>query len=249
MNPKTFPCLGLLFLFAAFPQPVGATEGAFYDQRGQPGSNADGRWESLWNRAFAEVDEQRYDQAIRSLDLALESGPPPSALAGIYLLRGNALFRKGERTRARADYERTVRFPVKTADDYAVRAGAWEKLGNFQSSAADYVRASALAPDRFEALNRLAWFRATCPEAAYRNGREALELANKACSWTHWHNADVIDTLAAAEAEIGDFERAVLHEEQAIKKTERSQRRALEERLALYRARKPFRDIPKSPAG
>ena len=57
-------------------------------------------------------------------------------------------------------------------------------------------------------LNNVAWFRATCPEAHFRNGKEAVELATLACTLDKWKDADQIDTPAAAYAEMGNFAEA-----------------------------------------
>ena len=43
------------------------------------------------------------------------------------------------------------------------------------------------------------------PTRKYRDGRKAVEAATKACELTDWTEAGIIDTLAAAYAEIGDF--------------------------------------------
>ena len=50
---------------------------------------------------------------------------------------------------------------------------------------------------------------ATCPDARFRNGKKAVELATRACELTEWKLADMIDSLAAAHAEAGDFDAAV----------------------------------------
>jgi hypothetical protein len=53
-----------------------------------------------------------------------------------------------------------------------------------------------------------------------------------------------IDTLAAAYAEVGDFEQATKYEEQSLKDTSLApkRRKEWEERLHLYQQRKPYRD-------
>lgn len=58
-------------------------------------------------------------------------------------------------------------------------------------------------------LNGLASLRATCPDEKHRNGQQAVEYATKACELTAWKNGGWIDSLAAAYAEAGDFDKAV----------------------------------------
>lgn len=71
-------------------------------------------------------------------------------------------------------------------------------------------------PNTLVGRDGLASLLASCPDAKIRNGPEAVELAKKDCELSHWKNASYIDTLAAAEAEVGQFESAVQHEQQAL---------------------------------
>ena len=54
-------------------------------------------------------------------------------------------------------------------------------------------------------LNNLAWLLATSPEEGIRDGKRAIELAEKACEETEWQDAHIISTLAAGYAETGNF--------------------------------------------
>ena len=101
-------------------------------------------------------------------------------------------------------------------------------------------------------LNPMDWvyrvfahFRATCPDEKYRDGKKAVELAKTAiekagkdADWSY-HAA-----LAAAYAEAGDFELAVAEQRKALddKSLDAEDRKKMETRLELYRAKKPFRD-------
>ena len=92
------------------------------------------------------------------------------------------------------------------------------------------------------AFNDLAWFLATCPEPSVRDGREAVIYATKACELSHWKGAYAIDTLAAASAEAGDFDRAMAYESEAItcEDVKKADSAEMGKRLALYQAHKPF---------
>jgi hypothetical protein len=90
----------------------------------------------------------------------------------------------------------------------------------------------------------------TCPDQKYRNGKEALTHANKACDLTSWQQGDFIDTLAAAYAEAGNFPQAIMWQQHAIslmKSDSTEQQQDSAKRIELYRAKQPYRDT--HPAG
>jgi tetratricopeptide (TPR) repeat protein len=62
-----------------------------------------------------------------------------------------------------------------------------------------------------------AWLRATARDASFRNGKQALSDAKEACKLSHNTDPQSLDTLAAAYAEVGDFEAALDAEDRAIK--------------------------------
>src|SRR5262249_50887212 len=110
------------------------------------------------------------------------------------------------------------------------------------------------------ALDRRAWIRATCPKDKYRDGVKAIEDAARACQLTDWKYPYFLDTLAAACAEAGQFDKAVEWQKKAIAtlaaaygQAERqkaivaleereTRKKEFEDRLKLYQERKPYRD-------
>ena len=92
-------------------------------------------------------------------------------------------------------------------------------------------------------LNYRAWLVATCPKDEVRNGRQALQDAEQACTWARWNDPAYLDTLAAAQAECGEFAEAIKWQTKAISLLDKDTDRAgYESRLKLYEAGKPYRE-------
>ena len=68
-------------------------------------------------------------------------------------------------------------------------------------------------------------------------------MATRACELTQWKNANDLDTLAAAYAEVGEFDEAVEWQEKAIQLTTDAERKQKhQDRLKLYKEKKPYRE-------
>ena len=91
------------------------------------------------------------------------------------------------------------------------------------------------------AMNDLAWRLATDPRDNVRDGNSALKFAQLACEKDGWATAGYIDTLAAAHAELGQWEQAVAFQQQAIAKANPEERAQMPERLQKYVAHSPER--------
>jgi Tfp pilus assembly protein PilF len=80
--------------------------------------------------------------------------------------------------------------------------------GEVAAATQHFHQALRLKPDWIEALNNLAWLLATQPEARFRDGKQALELASRAVALTNTNKAGPLDTLGGALAEVGRFTEA-----------------------------------------
>ncbi len=87
--------------------------------------------------------------------------------------------------------------------------------GNASRAVTNLHQAIRLKPDYLAALNELAWILATHPDQTIRNGREAVELAERACKITGDQEARYWGTLDAAYAEAGRFPEAIKTVEKA----------------------------------
>ena len=84
---------------------------------------------------------------------------------------------------------------------------------------------------------------ATCPQAQYRDGKKAVEHATKACHLTNWSDIEFVDTLAAAQAEAGNFEKAIQLQRKVLKAREDPEEiEASRERIELYQSGMPFHE-------
>jgi len=99
-----------------------------------------------------------------------------------------------------------------TSDDPAAHnnlARALLSQGEWADAIDHYQRALARAPNLATSLVGLAWLLATAPAADLRNASEAVALAERALSLVANPPPTVLDTLAAAYAADGRFDRAV----------------------------------------
>jgi tetratricopeptide (TPR) repeat protein len=122
---------------------------------------------------------------------------------------------------------------------------AREYLGTWAEAAASYAAELERDPDHTGALTHLAVIRAAHPDPSLRDGRQALELAQRACELTRFERAHELDVLAAASAEAGEYERALelarRARERALAAHDAEHARRIEDRLRLYDARRPVR--------
>lgn len=104
----------------------------------------------------------------------------------------------------------------------------------------------AEVPNDARALRALARLRASCPVDALRDGAEAVRIATRLVRATG-EDPLMLDTLARAQAEVGNFTAAVATAERALRAAERKDMtdlaKEIEARLQLFRHNKPYRDV------
>ncbi|MFZ1991210.1 MAG: tetratricopeptide repeat protein, partial [Alphaproteobacteria bacterium] len=199
------------------------------------------------NRAFAYNRKGDKDRAIADLNQAILL-KPDDAVA--HNNRGRAYFDKGDYDHAIADLDRAVALDPNDTTTHNNRGLAYAGKGDYVHAIADFNQSIALDPDDARSYDEEAWLLATCPDARYRNGVEAMRLASKAVqlkdNWPHR------DSLAAAEAEAGRFAEAVKDGQKAIDMAKAANASAakladLQNRLALYQTGKPYHEEKVTP--
>jgi hypothetical protein len=133
---------------------------------------------------------------------------------------------------------------LKVAEAHRFRGEVHRVKMEYGKAAADLTEAITLNPYDPSTHNNLAWLLATCPKREVRDGRKAVVHGTRACELTGWKNANLLDTLAAAHAECGDFEEAA---KWAMKATilgfdDKVFLERARGRLRLYQSGKPYRE-------
>jgi tetratricopeptide (TPR) repeat protein len=189
------------------------------------------------------IRQHRFDEAIVHCRRALELRP---GYAEAHYNLGNALASKGRVDEAVTHFQKAVEIKPDYAAAHKNLGEALEEQGKFQEAIGHWRQAVRLQPHHVAYLYRLAWALATSPATGARNGSEALEIARRAAALSHDREPTVLDALAAAYAEVGQFPDAVRTAQQAL--TLATDRRddvlvsSLRSRLGLYRARTPFHE-------
>ena len=133
------------------------------------------------------------------------------------------------------------------ADSWSAKGWIAQRRGEFAPAIAAYEQALRFEPRSKEAVNNLAWLRATSPDPVLRDASQAVQLAEMNARATGLQEPGVLDTLAAAYASALRFDAAVRWGERALELaqgTDSAQAEEIAERVALYRAGQPFLESP-----
>lgn len=183
------------------------------------------------------------DKAIALYSSCIEGGDLTARNHAIALNnRGNLFLDRSEYDRALADFNEALQLRPGYAKPLSNRGTVYQRLGQYRDAARDYIRAIEIDADHLNAYNNLAWLRATCPDQALRNGEEAVALALRVNEALDWQDSSSLDTLAAAYAEIGDFDSAIKYQQDAMALADKTQRLVQQIRLEMYKKGRPYRE-------
>ena len=205
-----------------------------------------------WNLARYSLMLRQYDEAMRHAQRALQlPTEDPAAPLFLHLLLMTAAYEKGDAALALAQARQFPAYADKTsmelADLFPYYVHQWVEFHRTDAYAF-FQRLTQAYPDRTGLLNNIAWGLSTANWSP-APPTEVLALARQVCAAFPKPNPGALDTLAAAQANAGDFADAVQTLQQALDllaSDSSSQALALHERLlarqALYRRGEPYRE-------
>jgi tetratricopeptide (TPR) repeat protein len=186
------------------------------------------------------------DEAIQHLEIAVRLRPADPSR---YKLLAIALAKFGRMEDAISQFESALQIEPKDANIENGLGKALLQSGRESDAILHFRYALKIDASLIDSLNNLAWVLATTVNASLRNGREAVELAERARSLTP-NNPIVGGTLAAAYAESGRFPEAMATARKALQLAEVQGNIRLAEtirsHLKLYKRNIPIRSNDRS---
>ncbi|MHC4738210.1 MAG: tetratricopeptide repeat protein [Planctomycetota bacterium] len=166
---------------------------------------------------------------------------------------GVALSLQGKSDEAIVHFKEALRLDPNSAPAHFILARALTGAGTIDQAVTHLEETLRIKPNWPDPMNNLARLSITHKKAGFYNPNQALKLAERACKLTNYNRPDFLDTLAAAYAETGRFEKAVDTAQKALKLALSSGQAKLAEKiknsLSLYKAGKPYAEpLPKAPS-
>jgi tetratricopeptide (TPR) repeat protein len=159
---------------------------------------------------------------------------------------GDALSRLGQPKAALPEYAEVVRLNPRAADARFGYAMALVKLSRYREARDWLVESTRLQPDDLQLQHALARVLASAPDAAARDGRQALSIAQRLeAAMGDKKTTQLGETLAMAFAEVGNFADAVAVQRSVLMAASRAglspDARRMSANLGLYERNQPCR--------
>jgi len=198
---------------------------------------------AYFNRAEVLYEMSDYDAAVRDYSRAIKIEPNDAA---VYNSRGHTQYRLGKYREAAQDYTVAIRLDPNSAAALVNRGELYAELGYYERAVSDFQEAVRCEPNYGRAYLSSAWLMATCPDAQFRSINGALNAMTKAENLMGHNDHRYLDTLAAVQANAGNFVEARKSLQQGVELAPESMGAAYNERLAMYDRRLPFRSTPRA---
>jgi protein O-mannosyl-transferase len=193
------------------------------------------------NFGLALVKRGRYDEAIAQYRAGLRLDPDhfPTLVE-----LGAALGAVSRYAEAETVLRRAVELRPDEPRIRRLLAIALTREGLVEEAITQYSELVRVDPQDVDALNNIAWIRATHADPRHRDGAQAVQLAERAVAGSKEPMAVLYSTLAASYAEAGRFPDAVRSGHRAVELARSEGDTAAgvryAEQLASYRAGRPF---------
>src|ERR1035437_238355 len=135
---------------------------------------------------------KRRGEARTEFQIALQLKPK---LARTHYFLANELLAEGEAAAAAEHYQTALALQPDYAEAHYQLAIMLLARDDVAGASRHYREAVRLKPDWVEALNNLSWLLATQPDARFRDGKQAVELAARRVVLTHTNEAKLLDTF------------------------------------------------------
>ena len=195
----------------------------------------------LTRRALSRMKVDQLDEALADFAAAIE-GDPSNPVN--YYNRGVIYATGGRIEEALAEYESAERADPTYRPIYRARSRVYLLLNQPGNALGDLNKAIELNAKDIESKAARAWILSTSDSDTLRNGEQAIQDARDVIDV--YDNPDIRDTLAAAYAETGNFERAIEEigraRDMLIDDGQTTQVIELDARLALYKKGLPYRE-------
>jgi tetratricopeptide (TPR) repeat protein len=196
---------------------------------------------SISCRCWAYMAVGEFDRALRDGEEAVRLNPTSTAWKNN---RGEVFIKRKEYDKAVAEFTDILNSNPRYFFALYNRSEAYLRSKQFAKAKQD-LEAALENEDKVPGLHmNLARVLATAPDPKLRDGKRALKEATKAVDMIKYRDGRFLDTLAAAHAEAGEFDKAIEAQQKAIDDPEfmKDEGDAARKRLKLYRDKKPFRD-------
>ena len=200
--------------------------------------------------AVVRLAQKRDAEAEQELTAALALDPQ---IAKAHLLLARRMMASGGRVAAAtAHLQAAARLEPLDAEIHRDLAIAYLTQGDAPAAVAELRETVRLAPDANGAAIRLAWLLATSDDATLRDGPQAVQLAEPVVRALGAEDPVLLDTLAAAYAEVGRFGEAITIAQRAGANAQRMGNPVLADKIAAraagYAAGIPYREAPRATA-
>lgn len=209
---------------------------------------------SNWQRDLARYALMlgQTDNAIRHAEQAMALLPPQDlSQTPILLLAMAAAYEKGDMPLALSYAHQFPPYAAKTSLDLAdlLPHYVFQWVAGYRLDTWTYFQRLVQAhPDRPDFLNNIVWGLATA-DWSPADPQDVLDMATRLCTLVPGPHPGLLDTLAAAQANAGDFDSAVQTMREALALFPDSTdpgllafKARLASRLALYEGRQPYRE-------